>query len=262
MTPISKDAGFEHPDDGFYMIEPAGEHPDREGRVVQVIDSPAIASIVENFNAGAQAANFSGLLIDHEHFKHDLEKETIAYGWLMGLQAREDGIYGRIRWTATGQKAVDGGDYRFFSTEYDPEDLEVLSDGPPMRARPLKLDGLTLTNAPNNKGASPITNRSATEPIAPATPEGAGRAFSVIVNRKRAALNCSFDQAWKLASKENPALFAAMGGQQCRPAGGEAEATGRVLSRIVNRIQREHNCSFDRAWNCARQQHPTLFDCK
>ncbi|HWY30884.1 MAG TPA: phage protease, partial [Candidatus Acidoferrum sp.] len=96
------------------------------------------------------------MLIDHEHFKHDAGKETIAYGWLQQLEHRDDGIFGRIRWSATGQKAVDGGDYRFFSTEYDPADLEILND---RRVRPLRLAGLTLTNDPNNKGARPITNR-------------------------------------------------------------------------------------------------------
>jgi hypothetical protein len=218
MDAISKEAEFKHPEDGMYMIEPAGEHLDREGSVMQVIDSAAIASIAENFNAAAQDPNFSGMLIDHEHFKHDLQKETIAYGWLMSLQGRADGIYGQIRWTATGQAAVDGGDYRFFSTEYDPADMEILSDGEPRRARPLKLDGLTLTNAPNNKGASPITNRGGGKSAAAATPEGACRAFGVIVNRKQAALNCGFDHAWHLASEEHSALFAAMQKRQPRMA--------------------------------------------
>ena len=100
------------------------------------------------------------MLIDHEHFKHEMDQETLAYGWLQQLQGREDGIYGRIRWTGTGQPSVDQGDYRFFSTEYDRADLAVLnSEGKLKRVRPTRLDGLTLTNAPNNKGGKPITNR-------------------------------------------------------------------------------------------------------
>jgi hypothetical protein len=107
------------------------------------------------------------MLIDHEHFKHDAEKESIAYGWLQSLENRPDGIYGRIRWSATGQKAVDGGDYRFFSMEYDPADLEPLND---RRVRPIRLAGLTLTNDPNNKGARPITNRHQPDAGAPYPP--------------------------------------------------------------------------------------------
>jgi phage I-like protein len=157
---------FTHPTDGWYMIEPKGEHPKPSRGIIQVIDDPAAESIVNRFNDDADAgalSHGSEMLIDHEHFKHDLEKETIAYGWLNRLQNRADGIYGRIRWTTTGQKAVDGGDYRFFSSEYDPADLKILNTaGKLKRVRPTRLDGLTLTNSPSNKGGRPITNREGT----------------------------------------------------------------------------------------------------
>jgi phage I-like protein len=133
-----------------------------------VIDVEAIGEIVNRFNADAEAGTLSHgseMLIDHEHFKHDSSKETIAYGWLQRLQNRSDGIYGQVRWSETGQRAVDGGDYRFFSTEYDPRDIEILNSAANAnsllrRVRPVRLDGLTLTNDPNNKGSKPITNRS------------------------------------------------------------------------------------------------------
>ena len=154
---------FQHPADGWYQLEAKGEHPARDRGIIQVIDDTAIQSIVNRFNADADAGRLSHgaeMLIDHEHFKHDLDKESTAYGWLNRLQGRADGYYGRIRWTATGKPAVDGGDYRFFSTEYDARDLKVLnSEGKLKRMRPTRLDGLSLTNSPNNKGGKPITNR-------------------------------------------------------------------------------------------------------
>ncbi|MGP8200219.1 MAG: phage protease [Limisphaerales bacterium] len=144
----------------MYQIEAKGEHPNRRAGVVQVIDDRACEAIVNRFNAEAGEAGFAGMLIDHEHFKHNEDKETVAYGWLGKLENRADGIYGQIRWTETGRKAVDGGDYRFFSTEYDSKDLTILNSGEsPQRVRPMRLDGLTLTNANNNKGQKPITNR-------------------------------------------------------------------------------------------------------
>ncbi len=152
---------FKHPADGWYHLEALGEHPNARAGVVQVIDAESAASIVNRFNAAAEAGQLSHgqeMLIDHEHFKHDSDKETRAYGWLQRLCNRADGIYGQIRWSATGQAAVDGGDYRFFSTEYDPASLQVLNrEGD--RVRPLALDGITLTNDPNNKGQRGITNR-------------------------------------------------------------------------------------------------------
>jgi Mu-like prophage I protein len=150
---------FQHPPDGWYQIECKGEHPNARAGVLQIIDDTACQSIVNRFNVEADKAGFAGMLIDHEHFKHDEDKETTAYGWLMRLQNRADGIYGQIRWTGTGEQAVDNGDYRFFSTEYDSRDLEVIKNGKPKLVRPLRLDGLTLTNMNNNKGQKPITNR-------------------------------------------------------------------------------------------------------
>jgi len=159
---LNKD--FQHPADGWYQIEATGNHPNRAAGVVQVIDTDATLAIVNRFNAEAAAGKLrhgNEMLIDHEHFSDQPDQETRAYGWLQELQNREDGIYGRVRWTTTGKAAVDGGDYRFFSTEYEPADLQVLNPDKPRRVRPLALAGLTLTNMNNNRGQKPITNRAA-----------------------------------------------------------------------------------------------------
>jgi len=207
---LADDRGFEHPADGWYHIEPKGNHPNQAGKIIQVIDDAACQSVVNRFNQDANAGRLSHgheMLIDHEHFKHDTGKETLAYGWLQRLERRDEGIFGRIRWSATGQKAVDGGDYRFFSTEYDPADLETLND---RRVRPLRLAGLTLTNDPNNKGARPITNRqgagahgpagvAAPAPFNPIAPESsAGR------NADQAAANGSPHETFNRVGQDSP----------------------------------------------------------
>ncbi|HEX4262754.1 MAG TPA: phage protease [Verrucomicrobiae bacterium] len=159
---------FSHPADGWYQIEPKGEHPNRAAGVVQVIDDEAAQSIVTRFNEDATTGRLrhgNEMLIDHEHFSDQPDQETRAYGWLLELQDRVDGIYARVRWTKTGREAVDGGDYRFFSTEYGPKDLQLLkAEGGKRKAemqlvRPLRLGGLSLTNMNNNRGQKPITNR-------------------------------------------------------------------------------------------------------
>jgi len=175
---------FQHPSDGWYHIEALGRHPNHAAGVEQVIDRSAVEAIVKKFNDDAAAGRLrhgNEMLIDHEHFSDQADQETRAYGWLQELQHREDGIYGRVRWSRTGRAAVDGGDYRFFSTEYDRHDLEELKSegrrpkseiqGPKAEdrksnsesnlkpVRPLRLAGLTLTNMNNNRGQKPITNR-------------------------------------------------------------------------------------------------------
>jgi polyhydroxyalkanoate synthesis regulator phasin len=184
---LNKD--FQHPADGWYQIEALGNHPNRAAGVVQVIDAQAAAAIVERFNADAAASALrhgNEMLIDHEHFSDQADQETRAYGWLQELQNRSNldvapGIYGRVRWTGTGKAAVDGGDYRFFSTEYDPSDLVAVDVNPRLtngdkpgeksamnsrslpQMRPTRLGGLTLTNMNNNRGQKPITNRAERE---------------------------------------------------------------------------------------------------
>jgi hypothetical protein len=147
------------------MIEPAGEHAHPASGLVQVIDAEALDRIVRRFADEARQPGFAGLLVDQEHFSHDQDKASRAFGWLTALQARPDGLYGRIRWTASGRAAVDGGDYRFFSTEYEARDLAPCGPG---RARPERLAGLALTNKPNNRGGRPITNRQPEETPRPA----------------------------------------------------------------------------------------------
>jgi phage I-like protein len=170
---------FKHPDDGWYQIEAKGFHPavaEDGTKVLQVIDDKAIKRIVNRFNTDADAGKLSHgreMLIDHEHFKDDKSKETVAYGWASKLRATPDGsgidVY--KPWTATGQKAVDGGDYRFSSTEYVGPTKTVFESVSPEEVptairnryrdyeflRPLQLTGLSLTNDPNNKGARALT---------------------------------------------------------------------------------------------------------
>jgi phage I-like protein len=161
-TPILN-RDFFHPADGWYQIEAKGEHPNQSAGVIQVIDDEAGDSIAKRFNEDVAAGKLrhgTEMLIDHEHFSEQPDKETRAYGWLQELQNREDGVYGRIRWSKTGKEAVDGGDYRFFSTEYEPNDcVECQHNAGDRRVRPLRLAGLTLTNMNNNRGQKPITNR-------------------------------------------------------------------------------------------------------
>jgi phage I-like protein len=211
-------AGFSHPADSWYQIEAPGEHPNTRAGVVQVIDNKAVDSIVAAFNREADTQpNFAGMLIDHEHFKHDEDKETRAFGWLMRLRNRGGILEGQIRWTGTGRQAVDTGDYRFFSTEYDLKDMEVLSSSKPRRVRPLRLDGLTLTNVPNNKGARPITNRILNRQqynpqpdmntILEDSPAANSATARALAENMAATTGQSFEHCWNSVRSARPDLF-------------------------------------------------------
>ncbi|HUD47536.1 MAG TPA: phage protease [Candidatus Baltobacteraceae bacterium] len=249
-TSTISETSFTLPADGWFHIENKGVHPNEKAGVVQVLDDEACRSIVNRFSAEADQAGFPGMLIDHEHFKHDQDKETRAYGWLMRLQNRPDGIYGQIRWTETGRQAVEGGDYRFFSTEYNPSDLQVLNGQKrPRHVRPLRLDGLTLTNANNNKGQKPITNREDmnTAPIMLNTESRKSAQARQLAEQLAAATGRPFDDCWRSIRQAKPELFAVLnseieGGEQVEaPTGPGATATqifhGRDYAGVQNRLR-------------------------
>ncbi|HWC59400.1 MAG TPA: phage protease [Verrucomicrobiae bacterium] len=285
MTRIFNRDDFQHPSDGWYQIEAKGDHPNRAAGVVQIIDDEAIKSIVNRFNADAAAGTLSHgheMLVDIEHFKDQADKESRAYGWLRELQAREDGIYGRILWTTTGKPAVDGGDYRFFSTEYSLDDSQVFKNGKTKEVRPLRLDGLTLTNMNNNKGQKPITNRvgaaqDTNEPhrseVEPGYPKPALEAwFKAVESMKRgvksnAGAQPEFWQAWNLCKRQHPELYeAAFGSLAADPFGDPAndyltdKSAAEMASNIANRIKSESGCTFGEAWSRTQMEAPKLFN--
>ena len=102
---------FEHPADGWYQIEAKGRHPNRAAGVVQVIDDEAAAAIVNRFNADAAAGSLRHgheMLVDHEHYSDQADKETRAYGWLTRLAKSGGQVTGKSGGRGRGA-AVDGG---------------------------------------------------------------------------------------------------------------------------------------------------------
>jgi hypothetical protein len=190
----------------------------------------------------------------------------------MRLENRGGKPFGKIHWTNTGKAAVDGGDYRFFSSEYDPQDLQIQNKGQkPLRARPIRLAGLTLTNAPNNKGGTPITNRAKPDAVTPWKQEVSETAeldewFQCIQKvRKSAATHTGtaldFNAAWELARQQFPDEYAAAFGPGEDPADvTDAQAAGAEVKALANRIKLSAQRDFQFGWNFVRENLPTIFN--
>lgn len=143
---------FSLPEDGYFQLLPLGEFP---GTMLRGDEKVEITQIYDRENLSAMAADFSGeLMVDYEHFSHDLEKATNAAAWITALQLRDDGLYAKARWTGKGRSDVEGGDYRYISPELD--QLEVVGEG---RMRPRRLTGAGLTNRPALTSLKPLSNR-------------------------------------------------------------------------------------------------------
>src|SRR3546814_1790477 len=63
-----------------------------------------------------------------------------ASGWIKELQKRDDGIYGRIEWTAAARQALAAGEYRYISPVFNHDKIGG-------RVRAILRAGLTNTPA-------------------------------------------------------------------------------------------------------------------
>lgn len=130
--------------DGWIQLSPLGEWPHSSG-VMQVVDAVAVAELANGY-AGE-------VLLDFDHESRDPSKRTTAAGWIDRVAARQDGLWGHVRWSEAGERAVANGEYRFVSPVWDVEELGEA------RVRPTRLLEAGLTNKPNIKTILPISNR-------------------------------------------------------------------------------------------------------
>jgi phage I-like protein len=147
---------FRKPADEWFHIVPKGRFAHADSGKVQVIDEKALTAMVNRFNEEAKGANFTGLLVDFDHFSYEPSKSSEAAGWITALEKRDAGLFGKIRFTDAGEAAITNGRYRLISPVWLPRDTEDLSKG---EFRPLRLDTAGLTNQPNLRGMVPLSNR-------------------------------------------------------------------------------------------------------
>lgn len=92
------------------------------------MDEAAAKPIIER-----GAARSTDIVVDYEHqtlLSEENGKPAPASGWIdhASMEWREDGLYGRIKWTAAAQAAIDADEYRYLSPvfPYDPKTGTVL----------------------------------------------------------------------------------------------------------------------------------------
>lgn len=239
---------FKLPGDGWFHVVPIGRFPirdpEKKGReIIQVIDNRAVSQMHATFDREAKAPRFPGLLVDFDHFSYDTDKSSRAAGWLIALENREDGLWGKIRLTENGEKLLQSGDFRFISPVFDKRQAEKISD---TEFRPVRLDTLAVTNAPNIKGMVPLTNRAELAWERVISAGGFDSSFGVLLNRAADEMG-----------------DAARGLQLVRVEEREAyEATDPVerITLLVNRVRLETGVKTAEAWDLANRIAPEEFD--
>lgn len=122
----------------------------RDGRGPYTLDATAVAA--------AFAQHGADLPVDYEHQMLTASQKSgpvPAAGWITAVQAKEDGLWGRVQWTAQAAQLLKDRAYRYVSAVFD-----HMPDG-----RVIRLKGAGLVHAPN----LPL-QAAASQQVTPATP--------------------------------------------------------------------------------------------
>lgn len=124
----------------WLRLIPAGTFSGRDGRgpyhAGGKADLERIAEMTRRYNGETD------IVIDYEHQTLEAKKNgqpAPAAGWVKEIEARDDGLYGRVEWTANAATRIEAKEYRYLSPVY-----YHAKDG-----KVLLLQHAALTNTPN-----------------------------------------------------------------------------------------------------------------
>ncbi len=105
----------------WIQLIPAGSFAGRDGRgPYNAGDEAAMRTVVD---ASRKRAAATDIVVDYDHQTvfsaiPGVGGRAPAAGWIKELEARPDGIYGRIEWTDAATQAIRAGEYRYISPVY------------------------------------------------------------------------------------------------------------------------------------------------
>lgn len=147
--------------DGWIHLAPLGDWPHYRNdgdNAVQRLNAATVAAMVADWEKQGSPQ----LLIDYDHGSERDDGGTEAAGWINALEARADGLYGKVEWTDAGKAAVNGKRYRFISPVWLAKANGKQVDELPV-VEPFALLRAAVTNRPNLP-VKPLTNASRINP--------------------------------------------------------------------------------------------------
>lgn len=145
--------------DDWFQISPYGEFPTNDGKFLQVFGKAEATQMVAEFNSVVDQAlhGFRGVPVFYGHPKQmpQLFKDPRRIGKIMKVEAREDGLYGKVIWNALGKENMKEG-YMVYPS---PGWMHPKPGTPAeKRVHPIYLDHVGMVNDPNIDSAAPWTN--------------------------------------------------------------------------------------------------------
>jgi hypothetical protein len=136
--------------DDWLQLSPYGDFPHARG--LQRVDRAAAQAMVAQFSSfrGRLGRLFGGVpfFVGHPDLPGAGEMaDRKAYGWITEVEAREDGLYGRVKWSDAGLELLRNAHYKFYSPYW--EAREIGSEKGRRVYQPVALLSVGLTNQPN-----------------------------------------------------------------------------------------------------------------
>jgi hypothetical protein len=148
LTPLPNDFTIIQRD--WVQLSPYGDFPHSRG--LQRVNRAAAEIMVAQFNSfrGRLGRLFGGapFYIGHPDMAESNElADRKAYGWVMQLEAREDGLYGLVKWSDAGLDLLKNAHYKYLSPFWEAK--EIGSENGRRVFQPIALISVGLTNQPN-----------------------------------------------------------------------------------------------------------------
>lgn len=151
------------------MLIPYGDHPHKNG--LQRFTREHAESMVSNFNGFLSKLGrlFGGLPVyighpDDPAFSNQ-HTDSKSYAWIMGMEARDDGLALIPKWSKPGEEIVSNAHYKYFSPRWACKEIGRES-GKAVLA-PMRLISVGLTNMPQIAGIPPLANETIAEGALP-----------------------------------------------------------------------------------------------
>lgn len=137
-------------DGEWIQLTPKGDFKHPEG--IQRIDDESLKTMENSFRslAGKMGRRFGGapVFIGHPDVKQFANEypDKKSYAWVQDVEARSDGLYGRMDWSEPGKELIKNKHYRFHSPVFDGKEIGV-ENGRKVY-RPVRFISAGLTNTP------------------------------------------------------------------------------------------------------------------
>jgi hypothetical protein len=241
----------------WLQLSPYGDFP--HGRGMQRVSESSAREMVARFNSFRSRAGrlFGGLPIYVGHPDAAGANELAdrkAYGWIVELEARGDGFYGRAKWSEAGIGLLRNAHFKYLSPFWEAREASI--ENGRRLFTPVALISVGLTNQPNIP-VRPLANETSgtvsPEELLAATEVDSSEASS----QSSIASIASIESAPLFPATHTISRTAALGARRR-----ELQPLQNKRDRIQERVLAKMSLGldYDAAWENVKREHPGWFE--